>query len=133
MADTPNLFRVIVQVSDLQKAVAFYSKLLDIKGRDIRGARHYFDCGSVILALLNPEGEGAKAKPNSDYIYFSVNDLESFHARARELGCLSQEKVHDANAGEIVKRPWGERSFYVLDPFGNRLCFVDARTVFTGR
>ena len=91
MADTPNLFRVIVQVSDLQKAVAFYSKLLDIKGRDIRGARHYFDCGSVILALLNPEGEGAKAKPNSDCIYFSVNDLESFHARARELGCLSQE------------------------------------------
>ena len=27
---------------------------------------------------------------------------------------------------------WGERSFYVRDPFGNPLCFVDADTLFTG-
>ena len=29
-------------------------------------------------------------------------------------------------------RPWGERSFYLRDPFGNPLCFVDAATLFTG-
>ena len=133
MADVPNLYRVILQVSDLKKAASFYEKLLGIKGRDIRGARHYFDCGSVILALLNPGEEGGGAKPNPDYIYFSVQDLDSIHDRARELGCLSREKVHNDNAGDIVKRPWGERSFYVLDPFGNQLCFVDARTLFSGR
>jgi hypothetical protein len=32
----------------------------------------------------------------------------------------------------VVKRPWGERSFYAVDPFGNRLCFVAGDTVFTG-
>jgi hypothetical protein len=32
-----------------------------------------------------------------------------------------------------VTRPWGERSFYAFDPDGNGLCFVDERTVFTGR
>jgi len=32
-----------------------------------------------------------------------------------------------------VERPWGERSFYAVDPFGNPLCFVDQKTLFTGR
>jgi predicted enzyme related to lactoylglutathione lyase len=131
--DVPVLFRVILQVSDLDQAAAFYSRLLTLEGRRIRGGRHYFDCGPVILALLDPTAGGATASPSPDYVYFSVKDLESSHSRARELGCLAQETVHDAAAGEIVRRPWGERSFYATDPFGNGLCFVDADTLFTGR
>jgi predicted enzyme related to lactoylglutathione lyase len=133
MADVPSLFRVALQVSDLERAAAFYSKLLGIRGRSIRGARCYFDCGPVIVALVDPTEGGQAPKPTPDYIYFSVKDLESIHERARELGCLSRENVHDDKAGDIVKRPWGERSFYASDPFGNRLCFVDAQTLFTGR
>ena len=34
--------------------------------------------------------------------------------------------------GEITTRPWGEESFYVNDPFGNKLCFVRRDSVFTG-
>ena len=34
--------------------------------------------------------------------------------------------------GEIARRPWGEESFYVTDPFGNPLCFVSRASVFTG-
>jgi catechol 2,3-dioxygenase-like lactoylglutathione lyase family enzyme len=34
--------------------------------------------------------------------------------------------------GEIARRPWGEESFYALDPFGNTLCFVSRDSVFTG-
>jgi hypothetical protein len=41
--------------------------------------------------------------------------------------------VHDARGGGIVVRPWGERSFYVVDPWGNPLCFVEEGTVYTGR
>lgn len=133
MADVPNLYRIILQVSDLDEAAEFYSNLLGLEGRVIRGQRRYFDCGSVILALLDPTGDGEKAKPTADYIYFSVNDLEKIHARAGALGCLSKESIHGAPAGDIVKRPWGERSFYATDPFGNLLCFVDAGTIFTGR
>jgi hypothetical protein len=40
--------------------------------------------------------------------------------------------VHGEPAGAICKRPWGERSSYAVDPFGNPLCFVDRATVFTG-
>jgi hypothetical protein len=63
----------------------------------------------------------------------AVKDLERIHARAHALGCLAQEQVHGESAGGIVTRPWGERSFYARDPFGNGLCFVAEETVFTGR
>jgi len=132
MAD--KLFRIILQVDDLDKAADFYSRLLDDPGRRIpRASRHYIDCGPVILALVDVSAGGEQAKPLPDYVYFAVGDLEKVYSRATELNCLSAEDVHGASAGEIVVRPWGERSFYVADPWGNGLCFVDENTLFTGR
>jgi len=133
MNHAPSLFRIILQVSDSQHAVEFYTKLLGIDGRDVRGSRYYFDCGPMILALLDVSSTGDEAKPLPENIYFSVDDLEAVFERASSLGCLSAEEVHGAPAGAIVKRPWGERSFYVNDPFGNKLCFVDSTTLFTGQ
>src|SRR5262249_5905857 len=52
------------------------------------------------------------------------NDLEAVHARAKALKALAPFKVHGEPAGEPLRRPWGERSFYVTDPWGNELCFV---------
>ena len=132
MAD--KLFRIILQVDDLAKAAEFYAKLLEDPGRNIpRASRHYIDCGPIILALVDVAAGGEKAQPLPDYIYFAVGDLEKVFARSQELGCLSSEDVHGDSAGEIVVRPWGERSFYVEDPWGNGLCFVDENTLFTGR
>ena len=134
MSNTPKLFRIILQVPNLDTASEFYSKLLADEGRRIpRASRHYIDCGPVILALVDPTADGKKAEPLPDYIYFAVSDLEDVYARAAGLNCLSEEDVHGASAGEIVARPWGERSFYVHDPWGNGLCFVDETTLFTGR
>jgi catechol 2,3-dioxygenase-like lactoylglutathione lyase family enzyme len=126
--NAPRLFRVIVPVSDLETAAGFYSRLLGLEGRSVGGGRQYFDCGPVILAVLDN-----KKPPNPEYLYFAVSDLEAIHARARELGCLSTASVHGASAGEMIVRPWGERCFYVFDPFGNGLCFVDETTLFMGR
>jgi catechol 2,3-dioxygenase-like lactoylglutathione lyase family enzyme len=133
MNDTPKLYRIILQVSDVEKAVAFYTRLLDNAGRSIRGGRHYFDCGPVILAILDPTGGDEAPRPNADNVYFSVKNVEAVYERAQELDCLAEGDVHGAPAGEIVTRPWGERCFYVTDPFGNSLCFVDEKTLFTGR
>ncbi len=134
MNDVPNLYRVIVQVSDIEKGAEFYAELLGTEGRRIRGGfRHYFDCGGVILALVDPAADAEEARANPDNIYFSVKDIEAMHARASNLDCLSPRDVHGAPAGEIVTRPWGERSFYAFDPFGNPICFVEESTVFTGR
>lgn len=134
MAKAPALFRLILQVDDLDKAEDFYGTLLGERGRRIPYAsRHYIDCGPVIVALVDVVAGGEEVKPIPDQIYFAVADLEQFHARATELNCLSTEDVHGDSAGEIVVRPWGERSFYVHDPWGNGLCFVDDKTLFTGR
>jgi predicted enzyme related to lactoylglutathione lyase len=134
MAEAPRLFRIILQVDDLDQAEEFYGKLLGDSGRRIPYAsRHYIDCGPVILALVDPSIDGEKAKPQPDYIYFAVDNIEEVYARAKELNCLAAENVHGAASGEIVKRPWGELSFYANDPWGNGLCFVDSTTLFTGR
>lgn len=34
---------------------------------------------------------------------------------------------------KIKIQPWGERCFYAKGPFGNPICFVDEKTVFTGQ
>ena len=133
----PTLYRIILQVDNLDKAEEFYGKLLGDRGRRIpRASRHYIDCGPVILALVDVNGEGIpglEPKPLPDYIYFAVSDVEAVYQRAQELQCLSTEDVHGESAGDLVKRPWGERSFYVHDPWGNGLCFVDEKTLFTGK
>jgi len=132
-AQAPRLYRVILEVSNLARAERFYSALLAVQGRRIHESRLYFDCGPVILALLDPSAGGAAAKPSPGCLYFAVDDLEAVHARAKRLRARSTGDVHGASGGEIGVRPWGERSFYAVDPFGNELCFVDRATRFTGR
>jgi catechol 2,3-dioxygenase-like lactoylglutathione lyase family enzyme len=122
-----SVFRIFIPVSDLEKAVSFYQRLFDVEGRSIRGGRHYFDCGPVILAIVENSGPLI-----ADHVYFAVPNLETVFTRVKELDCLESTDVHGSPAGEIVVRPWGERSFYVRDPFGNGLCFVDEQTLFTG-
>lgn len=132
----PRIYRVILQVGDIERAAAFYTELLGIEGVRVSGGRHYFDCGGVILALFSPRGDGDDfdARPLPDYIYFAVDDLDAVFRRAEKLGGLSAETGDGGlPMGGIAARPWGERSFYMTDPFGNRLCFVDRTTLFTGQ
>jgi catechol 2,3-dioxygenase-like lactoylglutathione lyase family enzyme len=130
-ADAPKIFRVTVEVADLDGAAAFYAKLLGDEGKRHSGARHYFDCGGVILAVLDPTQGGMTPTPGPKSLYFAVRDLDAVHARAQELGALAPYKVHGQPAAEPLARPWGERSFYVVDPWGNDLCFVAEGTLYT--
>jgi catechol 2,3-dioxygenase-like lactoylglutathione lyase family enzyme len=131
----PRLYRIVLPVNDLDAAVPFYATLLEEAGVRVSGGRHYFSCGNVILALYDPQGDGDDRipRPNFDHLYFAVDDLEAVYRRAQRVGGLSAE-TGDGRLpmGEIARRPWGERSFYMLDPFGNPLCFVDSTSVFTG-
>jgi catechol 2,3-dioxygenase-like lactoylglutathione lyase family enzyme len=129
--DTPKIFRITVEVSNLDEAAGFYARLLDSKGERHPGARHYFDCGGVILSVLDPTPGGLTPTPSAKSLYFAVRDLNAVHARAAALKALAPYKVHDEPAGAVTKRPWGERSFYVVDPWGNDLCFVEEGTLYT--
>jgi predicted enzyme related to lactoylglutathione lyase len=126
----PKLYRVILPVSDIDQAATFYGKVLNAPGQRISPGRHYFDCGGTILACYDPVADGDPLNGDShphpnQYLYFAVADIESTFSRAKAAGCRELDE-------KIERMPWGERLFYAKDPFGNPICFVDEKTLFTG-
>lgn len=109
--------------------------MLGDPGRRVSAGRHYFDCDGTILACFDPraDGDAHDSQPNTEWLYLAVDDLEATFDLCRGAGAtFGPGTIHGAPAAEIVERPWGERSFFVHDPFGNKLCFVDRPTMFTG-
>jgi catechol 2,3-dioxygenase-like lactoylglutathione lyase family enzyme len=131
MTDVPRLFRVTVEVANLDEATTFYATLFNTEGKRHPGARHYFDCGGVVLAVLDVSRGGTSPTPGPKSLYFAVKDLDAVHARATNLEALARYEVHGQPAGQALERPWGERSFYVVDKWGNDLCFVAEGTLYT--
>ena len=129
------LSRVILPVTDIERAARFYAHVPGIEGRRVSPGHHYFDCGGTILACFDPraDGDDQDPRPNPEWLYFAVDDLEAGHEAARRAGAtLPRDEIHGDPAGSIARRPWGERSFYAEDPFGNKICFVDHDTTFRG-
>ena len=125
----PRLYRVILPVTDIERAVAFYGAVFETPGQRISPGRHYFNCGGTILACYDPVADGDDAEGGwrfhpFQYLYFAVADLEATLARVRAAGGVVE--------GDIATMPWGERLFYARDPSGSQICFVDDRTLFTG-
>ena len=131
MSDSPKLFRVTLEVADLERATQLYAALFGLDGQRYPGARHYFDCGGVIVAVLDVSRGGMPPMPGPKSLYFAVDDVDSVHARAEQLGVLAPYQVHGEPASAVITRPWGERSFYVVDPWGNDLCFCENGTLYT--
>lgn len=131
MTESAKLFRITVEVADLEKATQIYTELLGTAGKRHPGARQYYDCGGVIVAVLDVSRGGVPPTPGPKSLYFAVANLDAVHARASALGLLAPYQVHGEPAGDMVTRPWGERSFYVVDPWGNDLCFCEDGTLYT--
>ena len=115
------LFRVLVRVSDINQATAFYDAVLGIHGHRVSPGRHHYDCGRTEFACYDPRADGdlhdLLVTPGQTQIYFAVEDLQASFLQVKSAkGQIVQE---------IETKPWGERTFWASDPFGNRLCFVD--------
>jgi predicted enzyme related to lactoylglutathione lyase len=126
---TLRLYRIILPVTSIGRAVKFYASVLGEKGRRVSPGRHYFECGGVILAVYDPGADGDRPRRGwrfhpFQYLYFSVPDLDKVLRRVRRAGGRVDSPIADM--------PWGERVFYARDPLGSRLCFVETGTVFTG-
>ncbi len=121
------LYRIILPVTDIEEAASFYSKLFQQDGELVSYGRHYFKLGKMIIACLDSKSDGREAEhiPNPEYIYFAVDDLNTVHHHAKTLPFKHCDP-------EIKTRPWGETSFYTIDPWGNKLCFVQSETRFLG-
>lgn len=130
------IFRIILPVNDIGRAVSFYESVFDQMGQRVSPGRHYFDCEGLVLACYDPmaDGDDYEAVPLPEPVYIAVDDLQTTFRRASDAGAsFSNDVIPDVGPlGEIAQRPWGEISFYATDPFGNPLCFVSRESVFTG-
>ena len=97
--------------------------------------------GTTVAAAPGPMGGTfrtrgwAKGSAPRESLYLAVDDLQRFHRRALDLRSLDPGFLHgdpSSPFGKVGPRPWGERSYYTVDPSGHTLRFVDSRTAFTG-
>jgi len=120
------IFRIAIPASDIGRSRKFYERVLALDADDTVPSRLYFHCDGVILALIDWRVEAhGPFRATPDDMYLATGELDSVHERAVAEGARE--------VTSIETRPWGERSFYCLDPDGNRLCFVDDKTLFLGR
>lgn len=132
MTDVPQFFRLNIEVGNLAQAQSFYETLLGLQGRAQAGSRFYMNAGPVALQVVDVTAFGGAPHPAAKALYFTVTDLDALHVRTASLNATSAEMVHGQRGGDISVKPWGERSFYANDPWGNPLCFVEAGTVYAG-
>jgi catechol 2,3-dioxygenase-like lactoylglutathione lyase family enzyme len=121
-----HLYRVVLPVSDIELATAFYRALLGMPGARVSAGQHNFDCEGTILTVRDPRADGMRSNggPNQQLVYFAVDDLEHLHGHAFYVPGGVVDPA-------VASLPSGERCFHMRDPFGNPLCFVDRTTVFT--
>jgi catechol 2,3-dioxygenase-like lactoylglutathione lyase family enzyme len=125
------LFRVILPVADIDAAAAFYQELLGGQpGERVTAGRHYFDCEGTLLACWDAvrDGDPQFPGPNQGVVYLSTAEpLERVRERV-----VRAAAVPDPQRGAIAVQPWGERSFYFRDPWGNRVCVAATGTEYLG-
>jgi catechol 2,3-dioxygenase-like lactoylglutathione lyase family enzyme len=131
-ADVPELFRLNVEVGDIDAAAAFYGELLGAAGRvqagarvllplrggDVAGRRH------LVRGNAAPGGEGA--------VLHGARPRRGLRAREEARLPVEGDPSTARRAARVSVRPWGERSFYAQDPWSNPLCFVEAGTIYAG-
>lgn len=120
------VFRIAIPATRIDVSRSFYETVLGVAVDATVPSRLYFHCGGVIVALIDWSVEGrGELHPIPDNLYFATGELDELYERAVRAGARVTSGIEE--------RPWGERSFYCLDPDGNRLCFVDRSTLFLGR
>ena len=112
--------RLHIYVSDMKDMVRFYNKIMEFPvvryWRSAGGDGTMLDIGGNIIELFS------KNKKNYGNKNFYGN--VSMSVRVRDVHKL-YEKFSKKNItiGELVDNDWGDSSFEVLDPEGNRIAF----------
>lgn len=123
------LAHAMVQVRDLDAAIAFYERALGLAVVD----RHAYEGAS--LAYLRAPGGGAELELLSEHpwrfasrpetgrshVAFTVGDLAAAHARVSALG-LDCGAITDYRANGKLQT----RYFYLYDPEGNEIEILEA-------
>ena len=122
---------VIIYVENIEKTKIFYEMLFDIKPIvDEPGMCEYeLPNGTTLGIMPNTSLEilfGAdyiinkkkKTTPKFE-LYFQVNDPESFHNKAKQLGALELR--------EFNQMDWGDKAAYSINHDGHILAFAEKK------
>ena len=67
--DVPSLFRINVEVGNLDQAADFYGKLFGLESRRQAGSRCYFTCGPVTLQVVDVSSVGTPHPAAQGFVF----------------------------------------------------------------
>ena len=112
--------RLHVYVTNMQEMVRFYNKIMEFPvvryWRYSDGDGTMLDVGGNIIELFSKCSKNYSNKIYHGNVSMSlrVNNVAKLYDR------FSKKNIE---IGELVENPWGDSSFHVIDPEGNRLAF----------
>jgi catechol 2,3-dioxygenase-like lactoylglutathione lyase family enzyme len=114
---TPSLHRVIVSVSELDRALSFYADVLGLPRRPAApgfAALTLGDGPNAVELLLHER----PAHPSTAGVALSVrvSDVDETVTQAERLGCTIIDRPTD--------QPWGERLVVLTDLDGHVICLA---------
>lgn len=112
--------RIHVYVKNMNDMIRFYNKILEFpvvkqwKYNDGDGT--IINIGGNAIELFSRTKRNYYHKDYSGCVSFSikVKDVKKLHDK------FSRKNIH---IEDIIKNPWGDSSFSLKDPEGNRICF----------
>jgi catechol 2,3-dioxygenase-like lactoylglutathione lyase family enzyme len=108
----PRVVHLGIQVSNMQRSVDFYSKLLGLDKIPVMegslGPMGFIVIGGFELVLHHIPGEMVEKRNRLDHFGIQVDDLAATYARAHAMGVVKDD-IHDSFQ-------W--RQFNVVDPDG---------------
>ena len=112
--------RVHIYVKNMDEMIRFYNKILEFPvvryWRYSDGDGTQIDLGGNLIELFS--------KGSRNYSQKNYHNNVSLSVRVRDVKKL-YEKLSRKNIqlGDLIENPWGDASFHVIDPEGNRLAF----------
>lgn len=114
----------IFRCSDMKKSIAFYTGILDFELKDSDASPEDWVVvlvkGEAELLLTSVEGD-QKVGIAANAL---VKDMDSLFEKYVKRGLDTSNKKSSPVHQSPVNQSWGNREFYVTDPDGNTLRFV---------
>ena len=112
--------RVHMYVKDMEEMVRFYNQILEFPvvryWRFSDGNGTQINLGGNLIELFSKHKHNYYDKSFNGNVSLSVKvpDVYKFYKKM---------KKKNINLGDLIENPWGDASFHMIDPEGNRLAF----------
>ena len=112
--------RVHIYVKNMKEMVRFYNRILEFPvvryWRDPNGDGTLVNLGGNLIELFSKHSYNYYDKSFNGNVSLSVkvNDVYKFYDKMQ---------TKNIQVGELIENSWGDASFHITDPEGNRLAF----------